>query len=118
MIPTPARLTYSVPAPKLKCPSIPVSDPTRTEVAADALLIQRFNAGDETAFVELVQRSRSRICLSPRPRPAGAHLPTRPLNCGRGLPPRAGASSPPLLPSFVISTVTLPIFPGKRNGDR
>ena len=69
MIPTPARLTYSVPAPKLKCPSIPVSDPTRTEVAADSLLIQRFNAGDETAFVELVQRSRSRICLSPQPVP-------------------------------------------------
>jgi len=61
MTTTTARPTHPVSAPKLKSPSIPVSEATRAEAAADALLVQRFNAGDETAFVEMMRRYQGRI---------------------------------------------------------
>ncbi len=41
--------------------SIPVSEATKAEAEADALLIQRFNAGDETAFVEMMRKYNARI---------------------------------------------------------
>ncbi|HEY0966320.1 MAG TPA: sigma-70 family RNA polymerase sigma factor [Opitutaceae bacterium] len=48
-------------SPKLKTPSFPVSETTKAEAQADALLVQRFNNGDESAFVEMMRRYHGRI---------------------------------------------------------
>lgn len=61
MMPTHVRPARPNSSPTLKLPAFPVSDSAKAEAQADALLIQRFNAGDESAFVEMMRRYHGRI---------------------------------------------------------
>jgi len=60
MNPTNIRSPRQVPSPTLK-PVAPLPEASQSEAADDALLVQRFNAGDETAFVEMMRRYHGRI---------------------------------------------------------
>lgn len=61
MIPTPVHPSRPNPSRALKVPSFPASESAKAEAQADTLLVQRFNAGDETAFVEMMRRYHGRI---------------------------------------------------------